>query len=161
MIKIICLSKETEDCFLLEIEIREDKVLRILIDGGKNYKYIQEYFYKIIEDSDKSFDYFIDYIIVTHIDNDHIKGILKMYKDDRIVNAIDNAKIIYNKIVDIGDVSFSQAEEFENLIKNKKIIVTYKRNFQNSTDNQVLFFSKEKRFDKVFLNNLKKRNLRM
>lgn len=147
MIKIICLSKETEDCFYVEIKFDDSTTLNILVDGGKNPNVLIE-FLKYLKKMNDSFR--IDYIIVTHIDNDHIKGIINLYYNMEIISVIENSTIIYNYIVDCPEISYKQAEEFEKIIKNKQVIVTYKKNYKFKNNQKIMFLSYEDRINEEF-----------
>lgn len=80
------------DCFL--IKIKDDiGIKHILIDGGKGelcHSKLKDEF----EQLEKNMQC-IDLLVVTHIDDDHIGGILKLFQDKEINNSIIN-KVWFN-----------------------------------------------------------------
>ena len=148
IVKICCLSKGTEDCFLIEIKFDDEDRLRLLIDGGKSIEYLRQYLKNIYNTKD---DYpEIDYIIVTHIDSDHIKGIIDLYTDDKLNKIIGNAKLIYNYIVNCPEISYREAEELEKIVKHEKVIVTYKNSYKSDNSHKIMFLSYEDRKNKEY-----------
>lgn len=83
--KIKFLRAYNGDAIFLEIPIRGDKTFRILVDGGKPATYDSKKgggeLKKLIEDLRAS-KHHIDLLILTHIDDDHIGGVLKFFQDD-------------------------------------------------------------------------------
>ncbi|MED5121609.1 MBL fold metallo-hydrolase [Priestia megaterium] len=80
------------DCFLLKV-CGKTGIRYVLIDGGKGelcHKELKAEFVKL----DKK-NQCIDLLIVTHIDDDHIAGIIKLYKDKKINTSIIN-KVWFN-----------------------------------------------------------------
>lgn len=131
MIEFYNLSKEQEDAFVIKIKRDSDEIV-LLVDGGQNSGYIDDL--KKLEINR------IDYIVLTHIDQDHIKGLIKLLEQNF---CCDDATIIYNKFVN-GLISYKQAERFEELIKNKSIIVSY-LDYQEAKSDDILFLSVEQR----------------
>lgn len=91
----------------------------IFIDGGNESTYLISEYYKL-----KSRNERIDFLIVTHHDDDHIKGILDLFREIEtrneeplIVNVIFNSpRKILNKIEKINEsnlLSYKQAYELE------------------------------------------------
>jgi beta-lactamase superfamily II metal-dependent hydrolase len=73
------------DCFLIRIK-DETGYKHILIDGGKGvlcHSNLKKEF-KNLEDHKQR----IDLLVVTHIDDDHIAGIIKLYQDKKINKSI-------------------------------------------------------------------------
>lgn len=127
------LSNGQDDFFLIEIKREEKRSINIVIDGGNSGKKCYDMFDKLSVEH-------IDYIVLTHIDNDHIQGLLKILN-----NNIDKYKdfiIVYNKFTE-GMISYKQAEKFENLIGSHEIIVSYK-DYQQSRG-EIIFLSVEQR----------------
>ena len=105
------------DCF--HIRYRTDRGFKnILIDGGYtiaiNYrnlkKYLQENIFKYNE--------ILDLVVVTHIDDDHIRGIYEMVKDFQAEKII--GKLWYNSIREENysrKISIRKAFKFEDIIK--------------------------------------------
>lgn len=73
------------DCFLIKIK-EKTGIKNIIIDGGKGelcHKELKDEFIKIEENEQR-----VDLLIVTHIDDDHIAGIIKLYEDKEINTSI-------------------------------------------------------------------------
>lgn len=112
--KIKFLKAGTGDCIIIN-----HNSINILIDGGNESTYLISEYYEIKSRSEK-----INYLIVTHHDDDHIKGILDLFKeietrneDPIIENVIFNSpRKILNKIEKIDEsnlLSYKQAYELE------------------------------------------------
>lgn len=119
--KIKNLSKGQEDFFIITIEKEEMQEINILVDGGKSGS-------RCVKETIESGVKKIDYIVLTHIDSDHIQGLLMLLKKYENYN---DTIIIYNKFIN-GLISYRQAEKFEKLIEKKEIIVSYKEYQDNS-----------------------------
>ena len=128
MIKLYNFSEGQEDAFLISIE---NKKLNILVDGGNGSNDIAN---KLKQNKIEN----IDYIVLTHIDQDHINGLIKLLEKENFSDFI----IVYNKFID-GNISFRQAECFEKIIKGFECIVSYK-NYQYSKG-EIIFLSVEQR----------------
>lgn len=109
--------------FFIEIENGGNRSI-IMVDGrkgdGRSLEEIKEEIGRY-----KS----IDYLIVTHIDNDHINGILKIFnlpKTDPVRQAFDNTIILYNYVTK-PVINYSHAREFEKLIQDNSVISTVKK----------------------------------
>lgn len=131
MIEFYNLSKKQEDAFVIKIKRDSDEIV-LLVDGGQNSGYIDDL--KKLEINR------IDYIVLTHIDQDHIKGFIKLLEQNF---CCDDATIVYNKFVN-GLISYKQAERFEELIKNKSVIVSY-LDYQEAKSDDIIFLSVEQR----------------
>lgn len=73
------------DCFLIRIK-QQDSIKHIIIDGGKGvicHKKLKEDFNVLEENKQR-----VDLLVLTHIDDDHIAGILKLYQDKKINTSI-------------------------------------------------------------------------
>jgi beta-lactamase superfamily II metal-dependent hydrolase len=73
------------DCFLIRIK-QKDSLKHIIIDGGKGvicHKKLKEEFYQF-----EKYKQRVDLLVLTHIDDDHIAGILKLYQDKKINTSI-------------------------------------------------------------------------
>lgn len=111
------------DCILIHNEGKN-----ILIDGGNDSVFLIDEYYKIISRQEK-----IDLVIITHHDDDHISGILKLFKHLENKNETPEIKtIIFNSPKKINSflkeevttnlLSYKQAYELENvLFKNRDI----------------------------------------
>lgn len=112
--KIKFLKAGTGDCTIINHNSKN-----ILIDGGNESTYLISEYYEIKSREEK-----INFLIVTHHDDDHIKGILDLFKeietrneDPIIENVIFNSpRKILNKIEKIDEsnlLSYKQAYELE------------------------------------------------
>ncbi|MGO4820614.1 MULTISPECIES: ComEC/Rec2 family competence protein [unclassified Flavobacterium] len=121
--KIKFLKAGTGDCIIINHNSKN-----IFIDGGNESTYLISEYYKI-----KSRQERVDFLIVTHHDEDHIKGILDLFKeietrneDPLIDNIIFNSpRKILNKIEKIDDsnlLSYKQAHELEKYLINHRNI---------------------------------------
>lgn len=125
------LSSGQEDMFLITIK-DGDRETRILVDGGNSKTRIKE---RMNEGTINE----LEYVVLTHIDGDHIRGLLELFKNN---NKYRDTEIIYNKFVN-GMISYKQAEEFEKMIGDHNIIVSYKE-YQDSS-NGIKFLSVDQR----------------
>jgi len=128
MIKFFNFSEGQEDSFLISIE---DEDINILVDGGNGKTDITE---KLKKNNITK----IDYIVLTHIDQDHIKGIITLLEKEDFNDFI----IVYNKFTD-GNISFKQAERFEKIIEKYECIVSYK-DYQESKG-KIIFLGVDQR----------------
>jgi beta-lactamase superfamily II metal-dependent hydrolase len=67
------------DCFMVRCADKGNKT-NILIDGGLSETYLEKGLQKYLEDM-HNIGEVIDLLVVTHIDNDHINGIIKLITD--------------------------------------------------------------------------------
>src|SRR4051812_41631431 len=79
-LKIQSLQAGSGDCFVIKFQDRDGINRNILIDGGNNFtdfkKNLKEYSLELVKQNEK-----FDIIIVTHIDQDHIKGVLYLLNE--------------------------------------------------------------------------------
>ncbi|MEK4602427.1 hypothetical protein MHH42_15535 [Bacillus sp. FSL L8-0099] len=83
--KIKSLPAHDGDCFIITFGEGED-IKNIIIDGGRRkpvLKRLKEELH-FIQGKNQS----VDLLIVTHIDEDHIQGILKLFEDDKVDKSI-------------------------------------------------------------------------
>lgn len=140
MIEFYNLSNGQEDFFCISIKVKYDRV-NILVDGGTGNKFSDS-----IEFLERHNIKDLHYIILTHIDNDHINGIIKLLKQKEYIKQ---PVIVYNKCTS-GYISFKQAEEFENLIRDYENIVSFKE-YQESKG-KIVFLSTSQR-EKLYKKN--------
>lgn len=139
MIEFINFSKGQEDFFLVKF-IGDNKVeINILFDGGINSE-------KCIEHIRDNVDGKLNYIVLTHIDQDHIKGLLKLYteeEDNNLKSKLKDTVFVYNRFVN-GIVSYNQAEAFEKMIQGREIICSYKE-YQDNSGNAIFLSAEQRR----------------
>lgn len=120
--KIISVGNNHGDCFFIEISNEKDKCV-IMVDGRKG----DSVSYSLIKEKINEYKK-IDYIVLTHVDDDHIHGLLKVFQDEELDKCIKRSIIIYN-YVSPSVVSYKQADEFEELLQNHTVISTTMRNY--------------------------------
>lgn len=109
------------DCFF--ISFNDEKKTHILIDGGFEETYHQFLKIRLIEIAEKGEE--IALLVVTHIDADHIEGIIELFKENKtsLKSALySNAYQIKNFIK-----NFSTAQEVESLAVSTKTQLFSKR----------------------------------
>lgn len=121
------LSAYNGDSILIKTYDENNKEITILIDGGTPSTF--EYFLKKqLKEISK-----IDLLVLTHIDNDHIGGLIKFFEN----SLIDEIKIdeiwynqpdveFYEQSSEKALISVRQGEDWKSLIKNKKMNVVIK-----------------------------------
>lgn len=128
------LSVGQADCFLITLENSLKDTCTILVDGNceKDNVRRRSGLIERISELEK-----LDYIVVTHCDNDHLGGILELFDqcDGRpgtrdLSSQLADTAIIYNRVT-TGVISYKQAERFEQLIRERKIINTCSRSYDN------------------------------
>lgn len=112
------LSRDQADCFLLVFE-KDDNRITMLIDGNREGKPSVDRIQKELSSYDS-----LDYILVTHIDSDHLGGVLKLLESKVEKEKLEHTRIIYNYVTEVN-VSFNQARRFEKIIKGREIIKSY------------------------------------
>ncbi len=135
------------DCFFIEIVNREEQCV-ILVDGHRE-KQSQEFF-TLIKENIKSYER-IDYVIITHIDDDHIGGVLKLLElpaNDEVALKMKNATIVYNNVTS-PIVNYEQARRLEKNLIGRKVINTCKKDYTNYNDGflKILSCNKREKFD--------------
>lgn len=129
MVEVEMFPAKEGDCFLITL-IKQD--YRILVDGGTAQTYKDYLRTKLLELSQQGKK--IDLLIVTHIDNDHIGGIISLFKEN---GSYDEANVIC-----IEEIWHNSYRHFYGLNHNKlkfreKEILTSiisKRNVQDEYD---------------------------
>lgn len=92
--RINMLKAEHGDCFIISLETTVGTVMNILVDGGtrRTYRYIlKNTLCDIIKRGET-----LDIIIVTHIDDDHISGIISLFNDTDFISKLHPKVVIYN-----------------------------------------------------------------
>ena len=86
----------------------------------------------------------IDYLIVTHIDGDHIKGVKKFWKDKRFRSKFEDTVIIYNFVTQ-RVVNYKDAFDFEKMMDGHYVIPTGRYDYVNFSNELLRIISLEKR----------------
>lgn len=141
MVRIRNVGINHGDCFFIEIENGINKSI-IMVDGRKgDHTSFDEIKEVILEYGS------INYLIVTHIDNDHINGILKIYNlpdTNPVRRAFFNTIILYNYVTK-PVISYSQAQEFEKLINDNVVVSTIKKYYYKYSSPCLKILSAEQR----------------
>lgn len=124
------LSSGQADCFFIHMENDRKDTCTILVDGNRQgqIKAMSTIVAKIAR-LEK-----LDYIVVTHVDNDHLGGILSLFQiyntTSVIRNQLKDTIIIYN-FVSYGEISYKQAEIFDGLLHDRKVIKSFSNQYEN------------------------------
>ncbi|WP_415639929.1 ComEC/Rec2 family competence protein, partial [Paenibacillus lupini] len=116
MVTLKILPAYDGDCLIINFG-QDDNKRNILIDGGRGatYSYLKKAIIAI--DTKKEF---IDLLVVTHIDRDHIQGIITLFKDNEI-NKATIKKVWFNsgkKLLRFFGENDEDAENREIIINN-------------------------------------------
>lgn len=111
MFKIKALPAYDGDCFIISFGEKEN-IKNIIIDGGRRLIVVGKLIEEINEIIDKGQR--IDLMILTHIDNDHISGLLKLFEEPWINKEIIN-EVWFNSKGLIGQLLFEDETEDESL----------------------------------------------
>lgn len=152
------LSKGQADCFLILLENNRGDECSILIDGnceGSKSDTLD----RVVERISKLKK--LDCIIVTHVDNDHIGGILSLFERDKdvkpcISEQLKESTIVYNNLTDTL-ISYKQAERLEKLIRGKKVINSFSNRYENVK--KMLYFLSVRTRKILKLNEYNKKNV--
>jgi metal-dependent hydrolase (beta-lactamase superfamily II) len=132
------------DCFFIEIgeNVKEDEKefeykAVIMVDGRDGTVSSNELIQKQIKKYDR-----VDYIIVTHIDQDHINGVICMMK--KYWKKFENTIVIYNYVTQ-PTISYSQAKTFEEMLKKYIVIPTYWSEYSKYRTEYIRILSLNKR----------------
>lgn len=120
------------DCFVIQFQDEDFNYHNILIDGGNrttlDFKKQKKQLLKIIDNGKRGR---FDLVVVTHSDDDHIKGILKLVADDEIEKHIDQYWFNSEKsIAKLCGNNFKQTQKYP-VIKNVKGAVKSSRQQDN------------------------------
>lgn len=141
--KIINLSVEQAECFLILLENSIGDSCNILVDGNREGKNSDCFLNmkKEIEKLNK-----LDYIVVTHVDNDHIGGILSLvqeYSTEKFKQLFETT-LIYNYITK-EKISYSQAKIFEDLVEDRQVVQSFKETYEKKHCMLKIFSTCERR----------------
>ncbi|PQJ88989.1 MBL fold metallo-hydrolase, partial [Aliivibrio sifiae] len=142
------------DCVLIQYQDDDSAYRNILIDGGnRNQLEFQQQKRKILEILDEGRKGRLDLVIVTHSDDDHIKGILKLVMDKQLEGYVD--KFWFNSEKTISELLFSpfqhtqpylvdeQASGAERSSRNQDHDLYHELDKNNKWDHEVISFPKE------------------
>ena len=106
------LEAENGDAISIRFSDEKGKPRNILIDGGRETTYFDRVrrngpLKKVIDNIKKKEEY-IDLLILSHIDNDHIEGFLKWFEQDNTASEY------------INEVWFNSGEEIAKILKKPK-----------------------------------------
>lgn len=113
------------DCFFIEIENSIWKSI-IMVDGRSGNNASLKEIRKVLLEYGH-----IDYLIITHIDQDHILGVNKLLKrkaKDPVRKVFEKTVILYNYVTK-PVVSYRQAKDFEELILDNCVIPSVLKNY--------------------------------
>ena len=134
--KIKNLSDNQADCFIIILE-HKDRKISILVDGNREGMKSCQMLHEEISKLEQ-----LDYIVVSHIDNDHLGGILKYLESGIGKEKLSQTKIIYNYVTE-KNISFNQAKRFEKIIKGRCVMKSYMEHYES--DDFLYFLSKNER----------------
>lgn len=127
------LSSGQADCFLINLENDLYDKCTILVDGNREGSKTVSFMAMVnrIASLEK-----LDYIVITHVDNDHLGGILSLFKKEPgitpdISQQLKDTIIIYNYVAH-GEISYKQARILENLIHDRKVINSFSQKYENN-----------------------------
>lgn len=137
MIKLKSLPAHDGDCFIIQYG-EEEKSSNILVDGGRGQQVVKQLLSETQIISNKREN--IDLLVLTHIDADHIQGLLKLFSfssfnKDYIKKVLFNSRTLLSQkfdtrvvkdeqleIVQAKDIiSFKQGESFEDYLADLNI----------------------------------------
>ena len=127
------LSCGQADCFLIYLENDLYDKCTILVDGNREGS--KTVAFRTMVNKNASLES-LDYIVVTHVDNDHLGGILSLFKKEPgmtpdISKQLKDTIIIYNYVAQ-GDISYKQAGILEDLIHGRKVINSFSQKYENN-----------------------------
>ncbi|MGN2671071.1 ComEC/Rec2 family competence protein [Aliivibrio fischeri] len=131
--KLYALPAGQGDCLLFQYQDNNRKYHNILIDGGnRNRLEFNKQKKKILEIVDRGKKGKLDLVIVTHSDDDHISGILKLLVDSDLEPLV--GKIWFNSERTISDFLGVKSRDTQKypIMKSKEGIIKSSRNQDNN-----------------------------
>lgn len=129
------------DCFLIKY-----KGKNILIDSG--YKTTSNRLIKDLKEISKEGEV-IDLLIITHIDNDHIGGAIKLLEDNNTISIneiwYNGYKQVFDINEDVEDTNRDSQIKIKNIISNNTV--------KNEEDNEMIGYEESKSFEELVLKN--------
>lgn len=126
------------DFFFIELE-KDGIICVIMVDSHT----IKNGFTKSAKSQIGKYDK-IDYLILTHIDGDHIGGFMKFYNNRRFRDKFENTVIIYNFVTQ-RRVNYKDAFRLESMIDGHYVIPTGRYDYVNFSNELLRIISLEKR----------------
>lgn len=138
MINLKALPAHDGDSFIIQYGVKGENISNIIVDGGRGKRVIRELAQEV--ERIKSNKEYIDLLVLTHIDEDHILGLLKLFElqtfnkecikrvffnsksllseefDDK---SVEDTNLVINSEKD--KISFKQGETFEKILENLSI----------------------------------------
>lgn len=130
--KLYALPAGQGDCLLFQYQNSDSQYHNILVDGGNRnqleFNIQKKKILEILENGNKGI---LDLVVVTHSDDDHIKGILKLLADDDLEPLV--KKIWFNSERTISDFFGEACKETQNyaIVKKKNGTVKSSRDQDN------------------------------
>ncbi len=139
------------DSFLISFE--DEIIKNILIDGGISKTYIRELRSEI--DNIKSSGQKIDLMVITHVDDDHIGGIISFFEDDEINKDIVK-RVIYNSALAVSkhlNTKYDPLKEIGiNKVSDREVSYSQGKTLEKELlNNNLLELTVIKAFDKINL----------
>jgi metal-dependent hydrolase (beta-lactamase superfamily II) len=146
--EIISLGDGLGDCFFIHIKNDLDWECVILVDGRTGA--VTTGFMDILK---KQIDVYekIDYMVITHIDNDHLGGIIKLLQlpqDDLVRKKLEKTVVIYNYVTRCV-INYNHAATLERELLNHTVVPTSRKDYitYSCPILKLLSFEKRKIFD--------------
>lgn len=146
--QIINIGEGLGDCFLIHIKNNLEWQCVILVDGrtGSETNGFMDKLKQQINTYEK-----IDYMIITHIDNDHIGGIIKLLRlpsNDPIRRKLERTMVIYNYVTRCV-INYEHASILEEGLLSHTVIPTSRKSYipYSCPVLKLLSFEKRKIFD--------------
>lgn len=148
-------SNKMADCFLIELENELDQTATILVDG--NREKAKKAVFNTLVDEIISLGKKLDFIIITHVDDDHLGGILKLFgyadskRDLRAVKLdaiLNETEVIYNYVTR-GAINYQQAESLEDLLSRRKLSHSCKMYYETRNKLLNIYRYEKRRYIKI------------
>ena len=135
MIRINVYPAKNGDCFLISFETTNNKLKHLLIDCGfvdTFNNYLKDDLLKISNAGG-----YLEKLILTHIDADHIQGAIKLFKDNNSENFIKIQEIWHNTFRHLFEKKENEIDKKQKLVLQRIIRRGYPKN-ENKEGEQVI-----------------------
>jgi beta-lactamase superfamily II metal-dependent hydrolase len=115
--KLTAFPASDGDCFLLSYGSSPARY--VLLDGGRSstYSLLRPALRRIVEAKER-----LELLVLTHIDADHIEGLLPLVADDKLGLEIKEIWFNgYDQLFDFEKLGFAQADALSNILRAKKL----------------------------------------